>query len=185
MLHTYAGVSSSGGFPLLFLTSFACLGQGMLVQGFDLKKNVYNNRFQPYVAYWGAFWNAVFILVNGFEVFFKWQTTNFLTSCEYQELFVHILLKFRQISVFPSSSHFMHSGKYTSVHRFGKRRTWILPRYAYDMFVMVASNLVIGNPDNRRNWNACGASKEYLGEDRGASLLVHFLCQFFIEFHCV
>jgi len=54
--------------------------QGMLVQGFDLKKNIYNNRFQPYVAYWGAFWNAVFILVNGFKVFFVWNTTNFLTS---------------------------------------------------------------------------------------------------------
>jgi len=52
----------------------------MLTQGFDLKKNVYNNRFQPFAAYWGAFWNVVFILINGFEVFFKWNTTTFLTS---------------------------------------------------------------------------------------------------------
>ena len=58
----------------------------MLVQGFDLKKNAYNNRFQPYIAYWGAFWNIVFILINGFKVFFKWNVSDFLTSCEYRDI---------------------------------------------------------------------------------------------------
>ena len=54
----------------------------MLAQGFDLKKNVYNNRLQPYIAYWGAAWNALFILINGFEVFFKWNVSDFLTACK-------------------------------------------------------------------------------------------------------
>jgi hypothetical protein len=65
----------------------------MLAQGFDLKTNVYNNRFQPYIAYWGAFWNILFILINGFKVFFQWSVADFLTSCEYREImFVHILI---------------------------------------------------------------------------------------------
>ena len=64
----------------------------MLAQGFDPKKNAYNNRFQPYLAYWGAFWNTLFILINGFKVFFQWNVSDFLTSCEYREMmFVRIL----------------------------------------------------------------------------------------------
>jgi amino acid transporter len=57
----------------------------MLAQGFDLKKNAYYNRLQPYIAYWGAFWSFLFILINGFEVFFKWNVSDFLSACEYQE----------------------------------------------------------------------------------------------------
>ena len=57
----------------------------MLAQGFDLKKNAYYNRFQPYISYWGAFWNLLFVFINGFEVFFKWNVSSFLSACEYQE----------------------------------------------------------------------------------------------------
>ena len=44
--------------------------RGMKAQGCDLKKNVYNSRFQPYVVYWGIFWTVFLILMNGFAVFF-------------------------------------------------------------------------------------------------------------------
>ncbi|KAL0953937.1 hypothetical protein HGRIS_005101 [Hohenbuehelia grisea] len=44
--------------------------QGMLAQGRNLRENVYNNRLQPYVAYWGVFWTSIFLLINGFTVFF-------------------------------------------------------------------------------------------------------------------
>ncbi|TFL02280.1 general amino acid permease 1 [Pterulicium gracile] len=54
--------------------------KGMILQGFDLKKNVYNNTWQPYVAYWGIFWLTIFILINGFEVFFDFNGPDFLTS---------------------------------------------------------------------------------------------------------
>ena len=103
----------------------------MLAQGFDLKQNVYNNRFQPYLAYWGIFWNVLFILINGFKVFFHWNVSVFLTSCEYRELmFVHIFNKFRQISIFPSSWDYIYSGKSGSVHRSGNRKKWTLSQYA-------------------------------------------------------
>lgn len=59
------------------------LGRGMLAQGFDLTANSYHNRFQPYVAYWGAGWTIFFILINGFKVFWHFNTTDFLTACKH------------------------------------------------------------------------------------------------------
>jgi len=52
----------------------------MKAQGYDLRKNAYNNRWQPYIAYWGIFWTSFFILVNGFTVFFAFTSSGFLTS---------------------------------------------------------------------------------------------------------
>ena len=103
----------------------------MLAQGFDLKKNAYNNRFQPYISYWGAAWNIIFILINGYKVFFKWNVSDFLTSCEYRDVtLVRHFNKFRQTSIFPSSWDYTYSGKFTNVRRSGKRRKWTLSRYA-------------------------------------------------------
>ncbi|KAF8343638.1 general amino acid permease 1 [Amanita rubescens] len=72
--------------------TYICWRRGMLAQGFDLKKNVYNNRLQPYIAYWGAVWNALFILINGFEVFFKWNVSDFLTAYINIPIFVALFL---------------------------------------------------------------------------------------------
>ena len=55
----------------------------MQAQGFDLKKNFYNNRFQPYLAYWGIVWTLFFILVNGFAVFWNFTASAFITACMY------------------------------------------------------------------------------------------------------
>ena len=55
----------------------------MIAQGYDLTKNAYNNRFQPYVAYWGLFWTLFFTLVNGYAVFWDFNTADFLTACMY------------------------------------------------------------------------------------------------------
>jgi len=53
----------------------------MKAQGFDLTKNAYNNKWQPYVAYWGCGWTMFFILINGFAVFFgKFNVSNFFTA---------------------------------------------------------------------------------------------------------
>jgi amino acid transporter len=35
---------------------------------------------QPGLAIWGVFWTSIFILVNGYQVFFVWNTQNFLTA---------------------------------------------------------------------------------------------------------
>jgi len=67
--------------------SFSCLvsewlGRGLVAQGFDPKKNAYNNSWQPYLSYWGAAWTLFFIFINGFEVFWDFNASGFLTSCE-------------------------------------------------------------------------------------------------------
>ena len=55
----------------------------MIAQGYDLTKNAYHNRFQPYVAYWGVAWTLFFIFVNGYAVFWDFNATDFLTACMY------------------------------------------------------------------------------------------------------
>jgi len=56
-------------------------GSGMLFQGIDPKSNSYHNRFQPWIAYWAMFWLSIFILISGYSVFFRWNTSKFVTSC--------------------------------------------------------------------------------------------------------
>ncbi|KXN90682.1 putative proline-specific permease put4 [Leucoagaricus sp. SymC.cos] len=53
---------------------------GMLAQRINLKSNAYHNSFQPWISYWGMFWTGLFILVNGFAVFFEWNTRDFLIA---------------------------------------------------------------------------------------------------------
>jgi yeast amino acid transporter len=55
----------------------------MIAQGFDLTKNAYTNRLQPYIAYWGIFWTLFFVIINGFAVFWKFTAAKFLTACMY------------------------------------------------------------------------------------------------------
>jgi len=50
------------------------------VQGRDRSELAYYNPLQPGLAIWGIIWTAIFILVNGYKVFFKWSTTDFLTA---------------------------------------------------------------------------------------------------------
>ena len=52
----------------------------MIAQGFDLKQNAYNHPWQPYISYWGVFWTAVFILITGFKVFWKFNVSDFFTA---------------------------------------------------------------------------------------------------------
>lgn len=44
--------------------------RGMKEQGFNLRQNAYHNSWQPYLAYWGCAWSAIFVLINGLTVFF-------------------------------------------------------------------------------------------------------------------
>ena len=56
------------------------LGAGHREQGLDRTKLAYWNPLQPGLAIWGVFWTSVFILVNGYQVFFVWNTQDFLTA---------------------------------------------------------------------------------------------------------
>lgn len=57
--------------------------QAIQAQDRDLRENFYNNKFQPYVAYWGCLWTGFFILINGYHVFFKFKTSVFIAACEF------------------------------------------------------------------------------------------------------
>jgi yeast amino acid transporter len=54
----------------------------MKAQGFDRTKLVYYSSLQPWLSIWGIFWLTVFILVNGLHVFWNFNASDFLTSCE-------------------------------------------------------------------------------------------------------
>ncbi|KAF7971189.1 hypothetical protein HWV62_21866 [Athelia sp. TMB] len=55
------------------------LDQGLKRQGIDRKKFIYSNPFQPYLSYWGLLWTVIFILINGFYVFWEFNASSFLT----------------------------------------------------------------------------------------------------------
>jgi hypothetical protein len=59
------------------------LDRGMKEQDFDLRQNAYHNSWQPYLAYWGCAWSAIFVLINGLTVFFgKFNVSGFFAACE-------------------------------------------------------------------------------------------------------
>jgi len=78
----FVNLSTTGGFTSWFVmnVTYIFFRRGMLAQGYDLTKNSYHNRFQPYIAYWGAGWTLFFILINGFSVFWHFNASGFLTA---------------------------------------------------------------------------------------------------------
>ncbi|KAJ6606997.1 general APC amino acid permease [Mycena sp. CBHHK59/15] len=78
----FVNITTTGGFIGWFSINltYVFFHRGMKAQGFDLTKNVYNNPWQPYVAYWGIGWTVFFVLINGYAVFYKFETSMFLTA---------------------------------------------------------------------------------------------------------
>jgi len=54
--------------------------KGLRAQGYDRTQFVYYSSLQPYLSIWGAFWTALIILINGFDVFFDFNASDFLTA---------------------------------------------------------------------------------------------------------
>ncbi|EJD48092.1 general APC amino acid permease [Auricularia subglabra TFB-10046 SS5] len=65
---------------------------GMKAQGIDRKKLIYHSNLQPYLSYWGVFWNGLFIIINGFDVFFDFTAAGFLTCYINVPLFLGFFL---------------------------------------------------------------------------------------------
>src|SRR5882762_4654384 len=55
-------------------------GSGHRAQGLDRTEYVYHSKLQPWLAIWGTFWTCLLILINGFQVFFTWNTSDFFTA---------------------------------------------------------------------------------------------------------
>ncbi|KAK0188538.1 general APC amino acid permease [Armillaria mellea] len=75
-------LTATGGFIGWFCINltYVFFRRGMLAQGFDLKANIYNHSWQPYLAWWGIFWTVFFTLVNGYAVFFSFDISDFLVA---------------------------------------------------------------------------------------------------------
>ena len=89
------------------------LDRGMKEQEFDVRQDAYHdpwqpNSWQPYLAYWGCAWSAIFALINGLTVFFgKFKVSGFFTACGLRQLplaSVSILKPYRH-----QHSDFLHS----------------------------------------------------------------------------
>ncbi|KAI0664522.1 general amino acid permease 1 [Cubamyces menziesii] len=75
-LSTVGGFFGWWGMNLTYLAFY----RGFKAQGLDRKKLIYHNNLQPYLSYWGLFWITLFILINGFAVFWDFNASSFLTS---------------------------------------------------------------------------------------------------------
>ncbi|KAF9053752.1 general amino acid permease 1 [Hymenopellis radicata] len=78
----FVNLTTTGGFIGWFCINLTYIffRRGMIAQGFDLKSNVYHNRLQPWLSYWGVFWTVFFTLVNGYAVFFDFNASDFLVA---------------------------------------------------------------------------------------------------------
>lgn len=50
--------------------------------GIDRTQFIYYSNLQPWLSYWGVFWTALFIIINGFAVFFDFNASDFITACK-------------------------------------------------------------------------------------------------------
>ncbi|KAI5122499.1 hypothetical protein M0805_001407 [Coniferiporia weirii] len=75
-LTTVAGFFTWGAINLTFIFFY----RGKRAQGFDRTKSAYYSSLQPYLSYWGLFWCIIFILINGFSVFFEWNASDFVVD---------------------------------------------------------------------------------------------------------
>jgi amino acid transporter len=78
----FVNLSTTGGFVSWFAVNltYVFFHRGQKAQGIDMRQNIYNNRLQPYLAYWGIFWTMFFSLINGFEVFWAFSASEFFTA---------------------------------------------------------------------------------------------------------
>lgn len=70
---------------------------GLKAQGIDRTSFVYSSSLQPYLSIWGVFWTIIFILMNGFSVFWNFTAAGFLTSYINIPLFAALYFGFKFI----------------------------------------------------------------------------------------
>ncbi|KAI6116789.1 general APC amino acid permease [Pisolithus croceorrhizus] len=76
-LTTVGGFFTWGSINLTYLFFY----RGLRAQGINRKQRLYYwNSLQPGLAIWGFTWCSIFILINGFEVFWSFKASGFLTA---------------------------------------------------------------------------------------------------------
>ncbi|KAG1864814.1 amino acid permease/ SLC12A domain-containing protein [Suillus subluteus] len=66
--------------------------RGLQYQGIDRRKLHYWNPLQPWLSVWGLIWCVLFILINGYNVFWDFSASGFLTSYLTIPLFIGLFL---------------------------------------------------------------------------------------------
>lgn len=66
--------------------------RGLQYQGIDRRKLHYWNPLQPWLSIWGLIWCILFILINGYSVFWDFDVSDFLTSYVNIPLFFGLFL---------------------------------------------------------------------------------------------
>ncbi|KAK7437927.1 hypothetical protein VKT23_018362 [Stygiomarasmius scandens] len=61
-------------------TTYLFFYRGMRTQNYDLRENPYSHPLQPFLAIYGLLWSIIFILINGYAVFFTWNASDFVIS---------------------------------------------------------------------------------------------------------
>ncbi len=64
------------------MTEHILSGRGLIAQQYNFTQGFYHNRWQPFVAYWGAGWSLFFTLFAGFQVFWKFDGKTFVIACK-------------------------------------------------------------------------------------------------------
>ncbi len=66
------------------------LDRGFKAQGLDRTKLLYYTNLQPWLSYWATFWLIIFIFINGFTVFWKFNASDFFAACTSRLMFAHM-----------------------------------------------------------------------------------------------
>ncbi|KAI0781874.1 amino acid permease-domain-containing protein [Abortiporus biennis] len=78
----FVSLSTVGGFFswLGMNLTYVFFYRGFKVQGIDRTKLAYYSVLQPWLSYWGIFWSIIFVLINGYSVFWNFNASGFITS---------------------------------------------------------------------------------------------------------
>ncbi|KLO14340.1 general amino acid permease 1 [Schizopora paradoxa] len=87
-LSTVGGFLSWLGINITFIQYY----RGKKAQNIDRRETAYYSNLQPYLAMWGVFWCLLFILVNGYAVFFAFNISDFLVAYVNIPIFVSVFL---------------------------------------------------------------------------------------------
>ncbi|KIM29391.1 hypothetical protein M408DRAFT_112567 [Serendipita vermifera MAFF 305830] len=93
----FVNLTTTGGYGAWFSINLAYIAmyKGMKAQNIDRTQLIYKSSLQPWLSYWGLFWTSIFILINGYDVFFAWDTSRFLTSYINIPLFISFYIGFK------------------------------------------------------------------------------------------
>lgn len=144
--------SFSSSCPLRSSSRRGIADRGMKAQGFDRRKLSYNSGLQPWLSYWGIFWTTLFILINGYAVFWDFNASGFLTACG------SFLLFLPRVSLLTRTRRHQHPSLLRAVLRLEDHQ-------AHENLETSRNGLRHRHPHSRGDGDTRGATKEPRGED--------------------